>query len=148
MKELPFKIKGMYYRIKPKNYYNPSKINRIWNIITDRPVLNGDVYDIIYFGELEIQSSNEKKYYVGIDFNLLHHDFRKLAQGYISNVKCDIWENENYCYDFRFDKNKVYFKNEIWKCSGEINGSHLQLSAKNKATGKSVFDVFNYYSIY
>ncbi|MGJ8550723.1 hypothetical protein [Winogradskyella wichelsiae] len=60
MTEIPFKIVGMYYGIHPKENYNPTKVSRIWNIQSNPPVLNGNLYDIIYFGELELKELSEK----------------------------------------------------------------------------------------
>lgn len=146
--ELPFKTKGMYYSISPESSYNPSKINKIWNIITDQTVLNGSLYYIVYFGELETELSDDKKYYVGINFALLHDDFNKLAKNYISNKKFNTDKYEDYFYDFEFNTDKIYFENEKYKCSGEINSTQLRLAVQTKATGTTFNKTFHYHSLY
>ncbi len=145
MTNLPFKTTGIYYRPKPKEHYNPSKVSRIWNIISNQPVLNGNVYDIIYFGELELPDLKEKTYYVGTLFNFLTHDFRESAKEYMCNTKWDKWENELYCYDFDFTNEEIMFENKIWKCHGRIIDSQINLQINHKESNKSFKDTFNYY---
>jgi hypothetical protein len=137
MKGLPFKTKGMYYRIddyKPKQ----TKLNRMWNVLSDQEVLNGDVYNAIYFGKYFNTQTRVESYYAGIDLSMMSANFKQFSLGYRNNDnKYSGWENDRVCYDFTYNGNSLFFQNELWKCTGVINDDILDVSFKNKNTGHS-----------
>ena len=144
MKRLPVKTKGFYYNISNTNI-NQSKLRKMWNIFSDQEVLNGNIYNIIYFGEYYNEKTKTQSYFMGIELSVLTNNFKEFASRFYSNdFKHSGYESERVCYDFDYDDNEMVFQNELWLGNAEIISNVIYAKFRNKKTGNIFNMTFNY----
>lgn len=153
MDKVPFEISGIYYRPIKDHFLNSSKVNKIWNIVSNRPEYNQPLFDVIFFGKLDNRFGDfkpqnlNKLYFAEITFNFVLKDFFEYARknSGFTHKKYTDYQNELSFHHLKIDGSNIEFQNQLWKCNGYFRGDELSLNVENLRDGNKARKQFNYF---